>query len=91
MKDPRDAPLTVGDFAVVMNTVLIEIYADLGPEHLESKVTDLAKRLHEVGMRVSDSPRKVAVLTLADVLMRTKLAPEFRAVAAARRDSSGTP
>lgn len=65
-------PLTLDDFVVTMNTILIEIYADLDSKGANDKLTGLANRLHEMALKISHPQRNAIIGGLSTALMMTE-------------------
>ena len=66
--------LTIEDFVVVMNALLIEVYADFSPEPgiASEKLTGLANRLHGMASNVSNTRTGAIIVGLATALMMTE-------------------
>lgn len=68
-------PLTLDDFVVVMNALLIEVYADLdsnGRESANEKLIGLANRLDDMARQISIPERAAIVGGISHALMQTE-------------------
>lgn len=65
-------PLTLDDFILTMNAILIEIYTDVDSKTAGDKLTSLANRLHEMALGIDNPTRAAIIGGLSTALMMTE-------------------
>ena len=72
MSDVGSRPLTLDNFILAMNALLVDVYFDLDPVNAGDKLTALANRLHDIASQTPDPERAAIVGGLSAALMMTE-------------------